>query len=158
MDTSVRHRDSLATAVQADFPRLIRRTERIEGRTRPMQRTFQITAWTLAAGITALSLVPPTYRPTTAASHNFEHLVIFLAAGFVFGAGYPDRPWIVATGLATFCGAIEIAQMWAPGRHGRLSDFIVDAAAALLGLAMAAAFTTLVRKAQCRRSAVGARD
>jgi VanZ family protein len=30
-------------------------------------------------------------------------------------------------------------QFWAPGRHARLSDFIVDATAACAGIALAAA-------------------
>ena len=36
-------------------------------------------------------------------------------------------------------GLIEILQFWAPGRHARWSDFIVDVLAAYAGLALAAA-------------------
>jgi VanZ family protein len=35
-------------------------------------------------------------------------------------------------------GVIEILQIWAPGRHARLEDFVVDALAACAGLAIAA--------------------
>ena len=101
-----------------------------------MRRVFQIAAWLLVFAITILSLVPPPYRPVTAASHNLEHLAIFLAAGAAFAAGYPDRPWVLTIGLVTFCGAIEIAQLWIPGRHARLIDFLVDAAAACIGVAV----------------------
>jgi len=34
-----------------------------------------------------------------------------------------------------FAGAIELAQLFVPGRHARLSDFTVDALAARIGLA-----------------------
>ena len=102
-----------------------------------MQRVFQIAAWSLAFLIALLSVVPPSYRPVTAASHNLEHLAIYLSIGISFGAGYPVRPWIPAIGLASFCGVIEIAQLWAPGRHARLVDFLVDAAAACIGVGMA---------------------
>jgi VanZ family protein len=36
-----------------------------------------------------------------------------------------------------FCGAIEIVQLLVPGRHSRLSDFIVDALGAVTGVAAA---------------------
>jgi VanZ family protein len=105
-------------------------------RTLHMRRIFQITGWLLASAITVLSLVPPQYRPVTAAAHNVEHLAIFLSVGIAFGAGYPDRPWAVAIGLASFNGAIEIAQLWVPGRHARLIDFLVDITAACIGVGL----------------------
>jgi VanZ family protein len=101
-----------------------------------LRRIFQIAGWLLAGAITILSIVPPQYRLVTAVSHNLEHLAIFLSAGIAFGAGYLDRPWAVAIGLAGFSGAIEIAQLWTPGRHARLMDFLVDAAAAWIGIGL----------------------
>jgi len=101
-----------------------------------MRRIFLISGWLLASAITVLSLVPPQYRPVTAAAHNVEHLAIFLSVGIAFGAGYPDRPWAVAIGLASFSGAIEIAQLWVPGRHARLIDFLVDITAACIGVGL----------------------
>ena len=35
-------------------------------------------------------------------------------------------------------GVLELLQLWAPGRHARLEDFVVDALAACAGLAVAA--------------------
>src|SRR5262245_55739412 len=101
-----------------------------------MRRIFLIAGWLLASAITILSLVPPHYRLVTAAAHNLEHLAIFLSVGIAFGAGYPDRPWAVAIGLAIFSGAIEIAQLWVPGRHARLTDFLVDTTAAFIGIGL----------------------
>jgi VanZ family protein len=108
-----------------------------------MRFIFQIAGWLLASAITILSLVPPQYRLVTAASHNLEHLAIFLLAGIAFGAGYPDRPWTVAAGLTSFSGAIEIVQLWTPGRHARLIDFFVDATAALIGVCLVRVFVRL---------------
>ena len=101
-----------------------------------MRRIFQIAGWLLVSAITILSLVPPQYRLMTAASHNLEHLAIFLFTGTAFGAGYQDRPWAVAVGLASFSGAIEIVQRWVPGRHARLIDFLVDTTAAFIGIGL----------------------
>jgi VanZ family protein len=42
-----------------------------------------------------------------------------------------------------FSGTIEIAQLFAPGRHARIGDFILDAVAAYIGLVMAS-FLNLV--------------
>jgi VanZ family protein len=101
-----------------------------------MRCIFQIAGWLLASVITTLSLVPPQYRLVTVASHNLEHLAIFLSVGIAFGAGYLDRPWATTIGLASFSGAIEIMQLWTPGRHARLIDFLVDATAALIGICL----------------------
>ena len=35
-------------------------------------------------------------------------------------------------------GVIEILQLWAPGRHARFEDFVVDALTACVGLMIAA--------------------
>ena len=103
-------------------------------------------AWTLALAILILSLVPPSYRPVTEAPHSFEHLAIFLATGLAFGAGYPGRPFRIAFALVMFSGAVELLQQWVPGRHARLSDFLVDGAAAGFGAVIASALASLSRK------------
>ena len=96
-----------------------------------MQRIFQAAAWLLAATIVVLSLGPPSVRPATGAAHDLEHLLIFLATGIAFGLGYPSRVWLLTIALPIFAAAIEVAQNWVPGRHARMSDFLVDAAASL---------------------------
>jgi len=102
-----------------------------------VQKVWQVAACLLAIAIVVLSLVPPSHRPITDASHNVEHFAIFWATGLAFGFGYPGRPFVLAIALTISCGVIEVAQRWIPGRHARVSDFIVDAAAGLVGLGMA---------------------
>jgi VanZ like family len=101
-----------------------------------VQRIFQVTAWLLVLAIVVLSLGPPSTRPVTGAGHNFEHLLIFLATGLAFGLGYLRWFWTISLALLTFAAVIEIAQMLVPGRHARLSDFLVDAAASSLGVGL----------------------
>jgi hypothetical protein len=101
-------------------------------------RTARIAAWFLATAITVLSVVPPGLRPETGAPSGVEHFAIYCATGLAFGLGYRRRRNLLAIFLVVFSGAIEIAQLFVPGRHARVSDFIVDAAAALLGLLVAA--------------------
>ncbi|HMK70107.1 MAG TPA: VanZ family protein [Xanthobacteraceae bacterium] len=102
-----------------------------------MAKAARISAWLLIVAIVILSLVPPGLRPTFGGLHTLEHFAIFAAAGLAFGLGYRPR-YSTAIGLVIFAGVIEIAQLLVPGRHARLSDFIVDAAAACIGLAAAA--------------------
>jgi VanZ family protein len=112
-------------------------------------KAAQITAWLLAAVITALSVVPPWLRPETGVQHDLEHFSIFFMTGIAFGFGYWRRPSVVTIALVVFAGMIEIVQMFVPGRHARLSDFIVDALALCVGAALAAivAARTLKRSA-----------
>jgi hypothetical protein len=67
-----------------------------------LRKLFQASAWLLAFAIVVLSLVPPSHRPVTNASHYFEHLAIFLATGFAFGMAYPDKPFAWAARLILF--------------------------------------------------------
>ena len=100
-------------------------------------------AWLLAFAIIVLSLGPASSRPVTGAGHNFEHLLIFLATGVAFGFGYLHRFWLLPIALLGFAALIEITQMWVPGRHARLSDFLVDVGALYLGLGVSYLFAKL---------------
>lgn len=112
---------------------------------RKTQRIFQIAAWLLAAAIVVLSLSPPSYRPVTDAPHNLEHFAIFVLTGFAFAIGYPHRYSLNVFGLLGFCAFIEIAQLLVPGRHSRLTDFVVDALATGLGIGTAFLITRAYR-------------
>jgi VanZ family protein len=100
-------------------------------------KAARITAWILAFAIVVLSIVPPGLRPETNMPHMFEHFAIFFATGAAFACGYGQRALEVAIALVAFAGLIEIAQIYVPGRHARVSDFIVDAAALCVGIALA---------------------
>jgi VanZ family protein len=45
-------------------------------------------------------------------------------------------------------GALELAQLWVPGRHARLEDFIVDALTACAGFVAAAMLDRFARRAR----------
>ena len=103
-----------------------------------MRRLFRVAAWFLLLAIVVLSVVPPGFRPVTPASHNVEHLVIFFLTGVAFGLGYESRWFMQVIGLAGFSAAIELLQLFIPGRHARLSDFLVNAVSVALGIGLAA--------------------
>src|SRR5581483_5470031 len=114
---------------EAVVPKLI-----IERTLAPMVRTSgRIAGWILVTAIVVLSLVPPNLRPDSGLPHGLEHFAIFWATGVAFAVGYSFLP-LLATLLVAFSGAVEILQLFIPGRHARLSDFIVDALASVIGL------------------------
>ena len=100
----------------------------------PSSKTARIAAWCLAATIVILSLVPPSLRPETGTPHVLEHFIVYTATGFTFGLGFRRRHDLVAIFLVIFSGSIEIAQLLVPGRHARLSDFVIDTLALCIGL------------------------
>jgi VanZ family protein len=94
----------------------------------------RIVAWCLAAAIIVLSLVPPDLRPETGAPHDLEHFMMYFLTGLAFSLGYGRRDGFLAILLVIFAGSVELAQLLVPGRHARLSDFIVDAVAMSFGV------------------------
>jgi hypothetical protein len=102
------------------------------------RRLFRVIAWASIAAIVVLSLVSPSLRPVTRLPHNLEHLAIFATTGLALGLGYAGRLAHHMALLSIFAGAIELAQFVTPGRHPRLIDFVVDAASACAGAALAA--------------------
>ena len=84
--------------------------------------------------IVILSLVPAQYRPVTGLPRLVEHFSIFFATGLAFGVGYPQRRLFQFVALLAFTVAIELAQIFVPGRHARVSDFLIDASGVTVGL------------------------
>ena len=103
------------------------------------RRLFQFAGWACVIAIAMLSLVAPALRPVTILPHDLEHAAIFALTGLALGLGYPNRVQLHMSVLIVFSAAIELAQLYAPGRHARVIDFAVDALAACAGVAFAAA-------------------
>ena len=104
--------------------------------------------------IVILSLVPPSLRPVTGAPHDFEHFAIFLLCGLCFGLGYRSGHLLQAGALVIFCALVEVLQRLSPGRHARLSDFLVDAAASCAGVLLAWIVLKMPRRATHSRRAL----
>lgn len=110
------------------------------------RRLFQVAGWLCIVAIAALSLVKPSLRPVTFLPHDLEHAAIFAITGFALALGYPNHTQRHMLTMIVFAGVIELAQIYAPGRHARVIDFVVDAAAACIGVAAATAFTWMRRR------------
>ncbi|MCK1421834.1 VanZ family protein [Bradyrhizobium sp. 180] len=96
-------------------------------------------AWLLAAAVTFATLGPPGLRPHSDFGQDGEHALAFVLVGLAFGLAYRQRRLLTATAAIVLIGVLELMQFWAPGRHARLEDFLVDALTACLGFALAAA-------------------
>jgi VanZ family protein len=107
---------------------------------------FRLFAWLLAAAVTFATLGPPRYRPHASLGQDGEHALAFLLIGLAFGLAYRQHRLLSAAIAVALTGAIEIAQLWAPGRHARLEDFVVDAFAACTGFVAAAALDWFARR------------
>ena len=104
-----------------------------------MTTILRVFAWLLAAAVTFATLGPPRFRPHSNLGQDGEHALAFVLVGLAFGLAYTRNRLLTAAIAVVMIGVIEILQFWAPGRHARLEDFVVDALAALAGLAAAAA-------------------
>jgi VanZ family protein len=113
---------------------------------------LRLLAWSLAAAVAFATLGPPDYRPHSSLGQNGEHALAFVLIGVAFGLAYTrSRSLTALIGLAMI-GLVELLQFWAPGRHARLMDFVVDALAACAGLAVAAALDWAIKRSRLRLS------
>ena len=115
---------------------------------------LRLFAWLLAAAITFVTLGPPRFRPHFGLGQDGEHALAFVLLGLAFGLAYTRNRLLLAVIAVTGIGLIEILQLWAPGRHARLEDFVVDALAACVGIAVAAGLDWIIQRS--RRSGAAA--
>lgn len=106
-------------------------------------------AWVTFAAIVVVTLASPVYRPTTMLAHDLEHALAFLLLGLLFALAYPGHRVSVALAAVPVIGALEALQLWMPGRHARLEDFVVN----LVALWIALAIANLGRAAAARNEA-----
>ncbi|MBT1509838.1 VanZ family protein [Bradyrhizobium sp. SRL28] len=116
---------------------------------------LRLFAWSLAAAVAFATLGPAERRPHLNLGQNGEHALAFVLLGLAFGLAYTRNRLHTAAFVIAFTGLIEILQFLAPGRHARMQDFVVDALAASLGLAIAGALDWTIRRTQF--AAIGAR-
>src|SRR5262245_62090573 len=95
-------------------------------------------AWLLVAVITALTLVPPALRPVSILPHAVEHGIVFVAMGAALALAYRRHRHALGGSCVLFGAVLELLQTVRPGRHASLRDFVIDAAGACAGIALAA--------------------
>jgi VanZ family protein len=89
--------------------------------------------------IALLSLVPGTLRPHTGAPKELEHFAAYMitAAFLSFGFGKSRYPIIIAFCLSNYSAALELAQIFIPGRQAAVFDFVASSSGAFAGCLLA---------------------
>ncbi|MBN8939933.1 MAG: VanZ family protein [Rhizobiales bacterium] len=105
----------------------------------PMVRRVRLAAWAATCLIGLASVVPGDFEWRTGAPSELEHFVAYASAGGLFGFAYMRR-WLVIAAAVLISGAcaLELVQIFVPGRTPRLLDALVSSGGALVGLAAGA--------------------
>ncbi|WP_334367987.1 VanZ family protein [Bradyrhizobium sp. AZCC 1578] len=109
---------------------------------------LRLFAWGLTAAIAFATLGPAEQRPHSNLGQNGEHALAFVLLGLAFGLAHTRNRLHTAAFVIAYTGLIEILQFWAPGRHARMEDFVVDALAASIGLAAAMVLDRKIRRSR----------
>jgi hypothetical protein len=95
---------------------------------------LRASAWICLALIALVTLGPLGLRPETGFSPQIERLVAFAVAGALFAAAYPRYILFAAVVVLGAAVMLELLQLLAPSRHGRLFDAGVKVAGGMIGL------------------------
>jgi VanZ family protein len=68
--------------------------------------------------------------------HLTEHVAAFALVAAAFAIGYRLSLFRLLTLALCYCGGIELLQIPLPTRHARVSDFLIDFAAAVVAMAL----------------------
>lgn len=90
-----------------------------------------------------ISLVPGRALPATQIGDKVEHFLTYALLGLIGAvtARTRHRAALTILGLVTFGAMIEVLQMLSPGRYAEIADALANAAGALLGAAIAFAWS-----------------
>ncbi len=96
-----------------------------------------------AVFVGALSLIPGRALPPSQVSDKVEHLLAYAALGLigVATARNGHRAVCSVLGIVAFGAMIEVLQMLSPGRYAEIGDALANAAGALIGAAIAIAWS-----------------
>lgn len=95
---------------------------------------LRIASLSAVALIVVLSVVPGSERPHVLASGNAEHFCAYAGSAFLLVAAFRKPTWIYwVIGLALLSSALEIAQLWIPGRSSGIDNALASSCGALFG-------------------------
>jgi hypothetical protein len=98
------------------------------------QSLIRVAAWTCLAVIALITVGPIGLRPETGLSPQIERFVAFAIVGALFAAAYPRYILFAAIVVLGAAVILELLQLLAPSRHGRVFDASVKVAGGVVGL------------------------
>ena len=96
----------------------------------------QIVVLTAVFAIVVLTVVPSDERLLTGLGQSAEHFLCFAVVGLAVPFAFPASIKKHLSAAVLFALAIELLQIPLATRHARLSDFLIDALAACIGIAL----------------------
>jgi VanZ family protein len=85
-------------------------------------------AWASVISLAVASWTPGQEMVRTGFNTQLEHTTAYLLAGIAVLAAYPQKtPWLIAVLLGGYAGILELGQMYVPGRHAALLDWLASA-------------------------------
>jgi VanZ family protein len=101
-----------------------------------MATLIRLVACAIAVAVSVVTLGPPRLRLHLHLGQDGEHALAFVLVGLAFALAYPRHRLLAAGLTVVMTGVLELLQLFVPGRHARLEDFLVDALATLAGFAI----------------------
>jgi hypothetical protein len=98
------------------------------------QVLLRVSAWICLALIALVTLGPLGLRPESGMPPHVERFAAFAVAGVLFAAAYPRYIVFAAVIVLGAAVLLELLQLLAPSRHGRLFDAGVKVAGGMVGL------------------------
>jgi VanZ family protein len=89
-------------------------------------------AWALIIGLAVASWTPGQEMVRTGFNARLEHVAAYWIAGIAVIIAYPRRPaWSIAAVLCAYAGILELGQLYIPGRHAALLDWLASSSGVL---------------------------
>lgn len=107
-----------------------------------MLRWLRLVSWLLLAGLVFATLSPINLRPVSPLPTQLERAIALAIVGCAFALAYPRRiPIVIALVLGSTI-VLELMQLLAPSRHGR----VIDVAVKLLGAGAGIVIGSLIQR------------
>jgi VanZ family protein len=101
-----------------------------------MKHAFRVAGAVVVCLIVLLSIIPGNIQIRTGAPKTVEHLAAYLLSGLILMQAFGScrRAAIVIALLVVLAGALEILQLWVPGRTFALADWEASSLGAMIGV------------------------
>lgn len=113
-----------------------------------LQTGLRILAWLLLLGLIFVTLSPINLRPISPLPTQLERAIALAVVGAAFALAYPRRLLLVAALVLGATVLLEVLQLMAPSRHGR----VIDVAVKLVGAGAGIVIGWLVNRARSLRN------
>jgi VanZ family protein len=115
-----------------------------------MTSISRFAALALLALITFATLSPIGLRPHLGDA-NIERALAYVLLGVALALGFPSRVTQAVLFICAVAGVLEFLQLFDPGRHARVVDALLKAAAGVVGIVLGRFVITLASRAAVRR-------